>query len=134
MRRRILQVASVVMALQAIVLVLLLPGPADWLVVAAVAAALSAAAALLVETRAATPTLKLRRAATGGVDVVYADGTSHGADVLLATPTLVVLRTDGAAGGRIVTVWRDTLPRAEFRRFLATARWARQPAAHRSAV
>jgi hypothetical protein len=133
MRRRILQVASVVMACQAVVLVLL-PGPAGWFVVAAVAAALAAAAALLVEARATTPTLELRPADTGGVDVVDADGTSHGADVLLATPTLVVLRTDGAAGGRIVTVWRDTLPRAEFRRFLATARWARQPAAQRSAV
>ena len=122
------------MACQAVVLVLLLPGPTGWLVVAAVAAALAAAAALLVEARAATPTLELRPAATGGIDVVDADGTNHGADVLLATPTLVVLRTDRARGGRIMTVWRDTLPRAEFRRFLATARWARQPAAQRSAV
>ena len=126
-RRGVLLLAAGAMLAQA---VLLLTVPATGSAVQACAiVALAAVAALLREARAVAPCIGIR-AASGSLEVLEPDGTVCQADVALASAMLVVLRIDGAGrNGRFFSVWADTLPAAEFRRFLTAARWTRQSSA-----
>ena len=115
--------------------VLLLTVPASgWAVQACAIAALAAVAALLCEARGAAPCVGIR-AVAGTLETLEPDGTIRPASAVLASASLIVLRLDGAGRKRrFLIVWRDTLPAAEFRRFLAAARWTRPSPAPQSAV
>ena len=133
MRRCILLLASGVMALQVILLLAMAQAPLGWTVLSALAAMVAAAALARAALRM-DPRAGIRPARRGGIEMLDPEGAALATEVLLANPVLVVLRVGGEGGGRVLTVWRDSLSAAEFRRFLATARWARQPAEQRSAV
>ena len=134
MRRGILLLASASMALQALLLLTLTHAPLNRAVLAAAIAALVAAAVLAREALLRESSSGIRAARRGGVEVLGAEGAGLATEVLLASPLLVVLRVHEEGRRRVLTVWRDTLSAAEFRRFLATSRWARESAVQRSAV
>ena len=127
MRRCILLFASGGMALQVILLLAMAQAPLGWPVLSAIAA-MVATAVLAREALRMAPRTGIRPARRGGIEVLDPQGATLATEVLLASPLLVVLQVAGEGRGRVLTVWGDSLSAAEFRRFLATARWARQPA------
>ena len=121
------------MALQGILLLVMARAPLGWTVLSAIAAMVATAVLARAALRMA-PRTGIRPARGGGLEVLDPQGAALATEVLLANPLLVVLQVAGEGGGHVLTVWPDSLSAAEFRRFLATARWARRPAEQRSAV